>query len=301
MTSTINKSHLILKKLIDKPKHLKSLEDFLVRLTVTRHDIDAVLRRSQNKEFFSRLLYDNQKPVGIFLINFLRIFSKYPKALYIYNFIITQNETEEVKHSYREVMLNCIFEKAKEMSLKLIVLDLKESFNEKNDTIIKNVASSNDFDFKLMSDIKLKYQTQNNSNVNKRKLADDSPMTSKKAKREDKTIEVTLKKIYVNYIQSGAKTIEGRINSGMFKSLKIGQTIRFFYFQNQSDDAVCKVIDIKNFESFKEMLEKEDYKKCIPSAYDKHDAIRAYDNIPGYRERANKFGVIAIYLELIKK
>jgi ASC-1-like (ASCH) protein len=109
-------------------------------------------------------------------------------------------------------------------------------------------------------------------------------------------IEISLRKIYVDAIKNGSKTIEGRINSGFFKTLKSGQTVKFF---SKEGNVTCKIVKIAFYKSFKEMLETEGFKNCIPEVNSLEDAVKIYDSIPGYSFKANKFGVLAIHLEKI--
>lgn len=110
----------------------------------------------------------------------------------------------------------------------------------------------------------------------------------------------TLMKKYIHLIRDGKKTIEGRIDNGMFKNWRVGDQIRFFYMANAQDDVVCRITKIVRYNSFAEMVNKEDYKKCIPDAYSLENAIEIYDKIPGYKEKARTFGVLAVHLEKVK-
>jgi len=113
--------------------------------------------------------------------------------------------------------------------------------------------------------------------------------------------ELTLRKKYIHQISGGGKTIEGRINSGIILRYRIGDRIRFFYKQNPSDDVVCKIEDIRKYDTFKAMLEEEGYQKCLTDVGSLEEAVAVYDTIPGYRERAARHGVTAIHLQLLKK
>ena len=62
----------------------------------------------------------------------------------------------------------------------------------------------------------------------------------------------------------GLKTVEGRLNKGSFKELKVGDIITFY-----NDDAICREFNVKitkvtthnNFETY---LRKETLNKCLP-------------------------------------
>ncbi len=114
---------------------------------------------------------------------------------------------------------------------------------------------------------------------------------------QSKAVAATLKKMYIHQIRDGRKTIEGRIDSGMFKNLRVGSRMRFFYFQDAQDDVYCTVTKINRYKSFREMISKENYKACLPEARSQEDAISLYDSIPGYREKAQANGVLAIHIK----
>lgn len=113
------------------------------------------------------------------------------------------------------------------------------------------------------------------------------------------TRQVTLPRQYIHQIKSGAKTIEGRINSGQFKQLKTGERIRFFYQQNPNDDVTCEITALKPYKSFPEMLTAEGYKKCVPELTSYQAACLAYDRIPGYTAKAELNGVVAIHIKVV--
>jgi ASC-1-like (ASCH) protein len=109
---------------------------------------------------------------------------------------------------------------------------------------------------------------------------------------------VTIQKKYLNLIKDGKKTIEGRINSGMFRSMKVGNEVCFFCGH---ETVYCKITKIERFQSFDEMLQDDNFKAYIPDAKTRVDAVRVYDNIPSFTERARVSGVLAIYIEKVAK
>lgn len=112
-----------------------------------------------------------------------------------------------------------------------------------------------------------------------------------RALRQLQPLSVTLKQPYVTQIKTGHKTVEGRINSGMFRNVRAGANIRFFNHQAAVD---CTVQSVMRYNSFRQMLEAVGFQACIPSARTLEEAVRIYDNIPGYAEKAAQHGVLAI-------
>lgn len=103
--------------------------------------------------------------------------------------------------------------------------------------------------------------------------------------------QVPLKNEYLQLIQQGLKTIEGRIRSGMFLKMKAGDSIRFF---NQRAEVTCTIRRITTYETFAKMLQTEGVQKCLPNVATIQKAISIYDSIPGYKEKASHYGVLAI-------
>lgn len=110
--------------------------------------------------------------------------------------------------------------------------------------------------------------------------------------------ELTLKPIYIHQIRERTKTIEGRIASGICSRFKVGDTVRFFYFQNQGDDVRCRIRAIRKYSGFDKMLACEGVKACLPNIASLEAAIGVYNAIPGYVDRAKASGVLAIELQV---
>ncbi|MCB9092543.1 MAG: GNAT family N-acetyltransferase [Halobacteriovoraceae bacterium] len=135
----------------------------------------------------------------------------------------------------------------------------------------------------------------------------DFSQPKKKSRPEKKASSVvrkdlhhlTMKKKYIHQIRNGEKTVEGRISKGAVLKYRPGDKIHFYYFTDTSDDVTCQIIDVKQFNTFKEMLVDSGFKSCIPDAANMEFAVKAYDQIPKYSEKAAKFGVTAIHLRVL--
>lgn len=127
-----------------------------------------------------------------------------------------------------------------------------------------------------------------------------SPALARFNRQSSRRRELTLKKNYIHLIRNRLKTVEGRIATTV-REYKEGDTIRFFYDYDPTDDVVCLITKIETFLSFKEMLKSCGFKKCIPNVVTFEQAVRAYDAIPTYAERAKKSGVAALHLQVIQK
>lgn len=109
---------------------------------------------------------------------------------------------------------------------------------------------------------------------------------------------MTLMKKYLHMIRDGRKPVEGRINSGAFSNVRIGSGFRFFYMQNKDDDVHCTVTDVKTFPTFRDMLKEFGWQQCVPDAQNLEHAVQIYDQIPGYKEKAQRHGVVGMRLRV---
>jgi ASC-1-like (ASCH) protein len=107
---------------------------------------------------------------------------------------------------------------------------------------------------------------------------------------------LTLKKIYIEQIRAGQKTVEGRIFERSVKKIRVGDHVRFYYYSNSKDDVTCQVVKISRYTTFRLMLEDKGYEKCIPKASSLEAAAKQYAAIPNYTEKEKKFGVVALEL-----
>lgn len=122
-------------------------------------------------------------------------------------------------------------------------------------------------------------------------------------KPSNRACSVSLKEPYYSQILSKVKTVEGRINSGQFKNLKIGDQITFFNNHTRAfqKEAHCKIIDKHVYSSFEEMLKAEGLNNCLPGTKSLAEGVRIYDDLPGFRQRAKESGVVGIKIQLIEK
>jgi len=113
-------------------------------------------------------------------------------------------------------------------------------------------------------------------------------------KEQPQIPEFTLQRKYIELIQSGRKTVEGRINSGGFRNFKVGDKLRFFDGKNPDFDVKCEIVGVERYTGFREMLETECVTRMIPYAESLNEAVAIYNRIPSYPERAKRNGVIAL-------
>jgi ASC-1-like (ASCH) protein len=112
--------------------------------------------------------------------------------------------------------------------------------------------------------------------------------------------QLTLKKLFIEQIRKGAKTVEGRPFCGPPKNCQEGEHVRFYYYTKASDDVRCLITKVQKFLGFEEMVKAVGFKACLPDAESEQQAVQAYHKIPRYREKAKQFGVVAIHLQVIE-
>lgn len=109
---------------------------------------------------------------------------------------------------------------------------------------------------------------------------------------------IPIKKQYFDFIANGKKTVEGRIYSHPFTKATKGDVVTFI---NQSQKVTCKITEIVKYKSFKDMLDKEGVRNCLPDISTVDEGVKIYHSIPGYEDKAKKFGVIAVRIEKFTK
>lgn len=117
---------------------------------------------------------------------------------------------------------------------------------------------------------------------------------------------LSVKQPWFDLMKSGKKTVEGRLNRGIFTKIKKGDSIEWLNKKTR-DKITLKIKDMIIYESFKEMLEKEGILRVLPSREiikildgneEKaiNEGIKIYMNY--FSERDEKlFGVVAIVFE----
>lgn len=125
-----------------------------------------------------------------------------------------------------------------------------------------------------------------------------SVIASEKNMENNHVVNINIKQRWFNYIQSGEKTVEGRIAKGFVAKLKVGDTINFLSKDSNDNDIQIskRVIYLNKYKSFKDMLTNEGLENCLPRFNSIDDGVRLYHSFPGYRENERNHGVMAIGL-----
>jgi ASC-1-like (ASCH) protein len=109
-------------------------------------------------------------------------------------------------------------------------------------------------------------------------------------------LRLELQDQYFHAIASGAKTVEGRLNSPKFKDVQVGMSI-CFSSQSTEQTIVCVVQTIDRYQSFKDMLLAQGIGNMLPGITNLEQAIDIYESFPGYKDKVALYGVIAINIK----
>lgn len=81
------------------------------------------------------------------------------------------------------------------------------------------------------------------------------------------------KRKYLQYILDGKKPLEGRVGYDNIKKFEVGD---YVYLNGEYK---AKIIDIKKFPSFKDAVNKNNYKLLIPEAHSVEETVEIYDKL----------------------
>jgi ASC-1-like (ASCH) protein len=102
---------------------------------------------------------------------------------------------------------------------------------------------------------------------------------------------------WFSFIKKGKKKIEGRLNKGKFKELKVNDIIKF---KHGFDSVIVKITKINKYKSFKEYLVKEQLKTTLPKIKTIDAGVSVYRKFYSEEDEI-KFGILAIHIELLNK
>ena len=102
---------------------------------------------------------------------------------------------------------------------------------------------------------------------------------------------------YFQQIRSGLKTVEGRIAKEKFCSLREGQELEFF---SENNRLFTRILEIKQFPTFKQLLEHYGLKTCLPEIDCLEEGVKIYHSFPNYKENESKLGVVGIKIILLE-
>ena len=99
-------------------------------------------------------------------------------------------------------------------------------------------------------------------------------------------------------IYLGIKSVEGRLNKGQFKEMKVNDEIKWINEDFNHREVITRVVSKQEYPTFKDYLEGEGLEKCLPAISSINDGLNVYYKYYS-KDDESKYGVIAIRLEVI--
>ena len=106
-------------------------------------------------------------------------------------------------------------------------------------------------------------------------------------------ISLNVQEPYLSFILNGQKTVEGRLNKGKFKDLKVGDRLSI-----GPDETLFIIKQINCYDSFRDMIIGEGVKNVIPDKNIVEDAEAVYYKFYT-KEQEKEFGVLAVAIEAL--
>ncbi len=100
-------------------------------------------------------------------------------------------------------------------------------------------------------------------------------------------------------IALGLKTVEGRLNKGSFKDMKVGDTVLWTnQQQNFKREILTRISRITKYMGFEDYLQTETLPKCLPGILNIEQGLQVYYKYFS-KEDESQYGVLAIEVEII--
>ena len=107
--------------------------------------------------------------------------------------------------------------------------------------------------------------------------------------------EINVSEPWFTYIKDNKKKIEGRLNKGVFATLKKGDIIKF---TNNDKSVTVKIKKIVKYNTFEEYLSQEGLKRTLPKVLTIKEGCDIYYKYYT-KEQEKEFKILAIYIKLI--
>ncbi len=107
--------------------------------------------------------------------------------------------------------------------------------------------------------------------------------------------EINVSEPWFSYIQNNKKKIEGRLNKGLFATLKKNEIIKFV---NNTKSVIVKIKKIVKYNTFKEYLSQEGLKRTLPNIKTIDEGCDIYYKYYT-KDQEKEFKILAIYIEII--
>lgn len=115
----------------------------------------------------------------------------------------------------------------------------------------------------------------------------------------NKEYDITVKEPWFTLIKMKLKSVEGRLNKGLFSKFKKGDIVNWIKITNNKKYSVkTKIVSVNRYKGFEEMLRRETLKRTLPGIPTINCGVEVYRQY--FSENfEKKYGVVAIQLEVI--
>jgi len=103
---------------------------------------------------------------------------------------------------------------------------------------------------------------------------------------------------WFSLIKIGLKTVEGRLNKGRFNRMEIGQIIEWKNDDFGERSVLTRIVAKNEYTTFVEYLNNEGLNRCLPGIDTNDEGVDVYYKYYS-KEKEERYGVVAIHLELI--
>lgn len=105
---------------------------------------------------------------------------------------------------------------------------------------------------------------------------------------------------YFEYMKTGTKKLEIRLNDEKRKNIKIGDIVTFEKFDETQELLKTKVTNLYYYSNFNELIKENNITDLADKSVSKEKLINTLNEIYS-KEEQDKYGVVAIEIEIIKE
>lgn len=99
-------------------------------------------------------------------------------------------------------------------------------------------------------------------------------------------------------VKNGIKNVEVRVYDDKRKRMKIGDEIIFFKRPIEEEKIITKIVGLKTFKNFKDLVNEYDIERLYLDTFSKDDFVKLLGRFYSEEEQ-EKYGVVAIEFEVL--
>lgn len=112
-------------------------------------------------------------------------------------------------------------------------------------------------------------------------------------------ITINVQQVYLDAIKNSSKTIEGRLATEKYRSLRPGDVLTI-YNNEQTDMVTGGVVNVYEYADFEAAFREWDFRLAIPEAQNVGEALAVYEQFYS-RTRQQDAGVVFIELSVVER